>query len=889
MEAQAKVNVGWALWGKPPGSNSDYSVLAASAEPLSEAEFGSVLAHFAPGTPPTEDNLPSSLPWVIISRVGIEDRPYIGIAIQRSSKEADSVGRPITMTSYFCLPYAELIDPPVSYADLYRALAAVQLPYPEGGFIRLSIPRLDPAAIATKVTEQNWESSAAAAAALLLDGPVSIVGSEGSTMEERLQYLDAVAALLPFGYRSDFTASTWSDIGARHQIRLAFAARGRDDTGVVQWRSADGGASRGKPSGPGGIYLRLLHDVRGHRTGPAQLTALIDALAHAGAESGFGDPNGAINTLREFDFPFLVLAAVLDGTAQSADIRAVFARNRVTDVDSVGRQTLFGALIDLGDPQDLPTIRACWDPIVGGDTAVVRSALAHACRRLVWSSAPSLAVKEYLALAAEHGILDPVLADLVALPDTSSELRGGLGAAAQLIADWALSTPQPDLPLTTQAVAGTPLVVAELLSQLAGSDWGPQAALAWLGPEMGEFLQPFAVVLGSAAGLVDRPQLDQLARYGVGCVGALLETASHSGRLNLMLPAFTGWLAIRELSLPAADRAEARYWYDLLWALIRSDTTYEAWIDLALFASDNDPRFLLKTVYGPAAEPYCESLAAAWSELASGTGKAVDDLLAGRLTGYLDRVPWLADGLKVDTVILITQLLTQGGYRAQLASTVANALLNNPEAARSDAARQWLSRVRPDFGDPRSGSVLMLLRRPQSRLTEQDLVDLCTRGCREGTDPEELCRALAESAAVRSGSAALRLLDQVRARLYKVQVGQLDPYTWLKAFATCIAADGLGEEIAEGFRQMAVRAAYEDFVYRLDILYIATTRGRPDSQPDLSGDEIKYLEWAPRSLDYILKEARKRPGRSILRSGKRDREEAGDQAGHAAQDDHSAG
>lgn len=886
MEAQAEVNVGWALWGKPPGSNSDYSVLAASAEPLSEAEFGSVLAHFAPGTPPTEDNLPSSLPWVIISRVGIEDRPYIGMAIQRSSKEVDSVGRPITMTSYFCLPYAELAGLPVSYAGLYRELAAVQLPHSEGGLIRLSVPRLDAAVIAAKVTERNWEPSAAAAAALLLDGPVSIVGAEGSTMEERLHYLDAVAALLPFGYRSDLTASTWSDIGARHQIRLAFAARGRDETGVVQWRSAEGGASRGKPGSPGGSYLRLLHDVRAHRTGPTQLTALVDTLARAGAESGFGDPNGAINTLREFDFPFIVLAAVLDGTAEPADIRAVFERNRVPEVDSAGRQSLFSALIGLGDVQDLPTIRAWWDTIAGGETEAVRPALVSVCRRLLWSPAPGLAVKDYLALAAEHGMLDPVLADLVALPDTSAELRGGMSAAAQLIADWALSTLPPDLPLTRQALTGTPLVVAELLSQLAGSDWGPRAALDWLGPEMGEFLRAFAVVLGESGGLVDRPQLDQLAYYGVGCVGALLQAAAHSGRLNLMLPAFSGWLAIRELS--AADRDEAQYWCDLTWALLVSDPANQAWIDLALLASDNDPRFLLQTVYGATAEPYCESLTAAWSELAAGTGRAADDLLAGRLTEYLDRVPWLADELKVDTVILITQLLTHGGCRAQLASAVANALLNNPEAARSAAARQWLSQVRPDFNDPRSGSVLMLLRRPQPRLTEQDLVGLCARGCSEGTDPEELCRALADSGAVRSGSAALRLLDQLRARLYKVQVGQLDPYTWLKTFATCIAGGGLGEEIAEGLRKMVVQAAYEDFVYRLDILYIATTRGRPDSQPDLSSDEIKYLEWAPRSLDYILKEARKRPGRSILRGGKRDRDEDDDQAGHATQDNHNA-
>ena len=69
---------------------------------------------------------------------------------------------------------------------------------------------------------------------------------------------------------------------------------------------------------------------------------------------------------------------------------------------------------------------------------------------------------------------------------------------------------------------------------------------------------------------------------------------------------------------------------------------------------------------------------------------------------------------------------------------------------------------------------------------------------------------------------------------------------------------------------MALKAAYEDFIYRLDVLYIAATRGQPDALPDLSSDEIKYLEWVPKSLDQIFKEARQRRGRAILRSGKRE-------------------
>ena len=93
MENGTRVSAGWALWGKRPGASDDYSVLASSAEPLSPPEFASVLAHFAPGTPPAEERLPSSLPWIIISRMGVEDRQYLGMAIQKSTRDADAAGR----------------------------------------------------------------------------------------------------------------------------------------------------------------------------------------------------------------------------------------------------------------------------------------------------------------------------------------------------------------------------------------------------------------------------------------------------------------------------------------------------------------------------------------------------------------------------------------------------------------------------------------------------------------------------------------------------------------------------------------------------------------------------------------------------------------------------
>ena len=51
MADQVTVRAGWALWGKEPGSRTDYAVLACSTEPFSRADFGTIITRFAAGTP----------------------------------------------------------------------------------------------------------------------------------------------------------------------------------------------------------------------------------------------------------------------------------------------------------------------------------------------------------------------------------------------------------------------------------------------------------------------------------------------------------------------------------------------------------------------------------------------------------------------------------------------------------------------------------------------------------------------------------------------------------------------------------------------------------------------------------------------------------------------
>jgi hypothetical protein len=286
-------------------------------------------------------------------------------------------------------------------------------------------------------------------------------------------------------------------------------------------------------------------------------------------------------------------------------------------------------------------------------------------------------------------------------------------------------------------------------------------------------------------------------------------------------------------------------------------------------------------VSGRPAAQYCEFLAAAWSQLAADTGQAVDDLVTDGLIGYLNRAPWTSDPSHVETVVAIGSMLTAGGHRRRLESAITDVLLDAPEAGRLDVARNWLHRVLPDHDPAHSGDVLGMIRRPHSGLGDRELVELCARAFSERLDPEAVCHALAESGAVGSGQAALKLLDRLRARVYPMPAGPLNPREWLMTLAAFFADGTLGENIPEEFRRAAVMAAYRDFFYRLDILYTAVTKGNPNAQPELSSDEIKDLEWIPKSVDQILRDAKKRPGLGAkLRGVRRDRDEADDRPGN---------
>lgn len=229
--ATVTVPVQWALQGKARDDRG-FRVLACSTGDISEGNFTEILDRFAPGTL-------DWLPQVTVSYVSVKDRPgYLSMAFHEEAGGLDRLGRDVTSTRLFCMPYQQLAAGQVSYRAMYERFERLRLPgASEPPFpVELSRPGgtiPGDAARALPVVE------------LLLTGnPVCIVDAGSTSVSERLVYIDTVMSLLPYGLRAEMAAATWTSSTYRgHRFRLFFseaprraAESGRDDH-LVRWRT----------------------------------------------------------------------------------------------------------------------------------------------------------------------------------------------------------------------------------------------------------------------------------------------------------------------------------------------------------------------------------------------------------------------------------------------------------------------------------------------------------------------------------------------------------------------------------------------------------------------------------------------------------------------------
>ncbi|MGN9783799.1 hypothetical protein ACTMTF_20360 [Nonomuraea sp. ZG12] len=207
----ARPTAHWAVLGKTPQSLDDYDVIGFSTGALSKAEFSDWLKSFSSGTAE-----PKALPRVAASHFNRRGESWLGLSLQTKPESQDGFHRPYTMTWHVCLRWEQASKTPISYRALYEAL--LRKDFSGESPFRLSLRDYDPPRLSGIAN-----ATARRAAALLLTGkPVCVVRAE-LPMEQRLDFLDAVAALLPYGMRSGLAVSTWTNSASRHRIRLSFA------------------------------------------------------------------------------------------------------------------------------------------------------------------------------------------------------------------------------------------------------------------------------------------------------------------------------------------------------------------------------------------------------------------------------------------------------------------------------------------------------------------------------------------------------------------------------------------------------------------------------------------------------------------------------------------
>jgi hypothetical protein len=885
MEQPVPVSAGWALWSKQPGTRSDYSLLATSGEPLSEGEFASVVAHFVAGTPTTEPGRPDSLPWVTISRVGVADVAYLGISIVDATGAVDGTGRPIARTSYFCIPFNHL-PRPVSYFGLWKRLVDYELPYRDG-LIDLSVPALNAMALAADI-ERFGESVVQDTAALLLSGPVNVIGADNIELEERLHFLDAVASLLPYGYRAGgYTAATWSDSGTRHPIRLAFASRPRPNAKVVRWRS---GATEAV-SGPGQAYLARLRQLREQTAGArpearaTQLAELITALAEDKAPCGFDQPERAYESVRDFGRALEVASAVQAGTADPADVRDVLDRRLDTELAPERRREMLQFLVQKAGrvPQNWDAVDRAWERIVGSDSAAMLASMVAGARELLWGATPNLAIREYRLQSARFGIEDGLLAGLVEIPRAGSPAgrMDSVRAAARNVAEALGGLASPDsFPQTRHALVGNPLVATRLLVEVPASGRDLQAILSWLEPALTGPLSAFLDILGHHRRALGPDAIRWLVDLDREYVAALLEASAAQDCLGLVLPGLARWLGYSVLG-GGLSQEQRDYWRTQVQGLSLATTEAQAWADLMLLLLGYDPRYLPAGSDQRGRRKYSERVVGAWEGLSADLGPEAERALTRGLADYLGKRHWARERGQAAAVVELVGQLTANGRRRGLGQEVTGVLDQVPDAREWPFAREWLTPRKP-VPPARSASYPPPTYQPgeEARIpavtakprlgpgtgTQSSSVDWWSRGLGEQSTPEEVTefcvvafqenRTVAEvvaeverSRAIHSGAQAFELLRAVH-RTVTAPPRRPDTWDWLAEFTRLFADGRLGEPVSVEFRHRTTRHLLDGLGQRAFMLQIVA--GREDG---LDAKQAEYLSQLIKQLEEVQKEA----------------------------------
>ena len=290
-----RVAADWAWISKDAQAGIGSSVLATSR---GEVDFRPFIGRFVPGSPSssTPPEAPEAPPWVTVGPVVMQSGEILmTVSVREPSAERDHAGRAVWPHKLFVVGFDELARANASFQTISETALGTELPVPEHGMMPLGIAGQSPDELIRTIEAYGFEQFAALATAVL-EGPVVLAETRHLDRRQRLAILDAVAALLPYGFRAGLSVSSVVDNTSKHEIRLAFA----EFAGKGQRLLPLPGPAAEPRTEVATRYLKLLKEKE---CAPGLgLAPLVEYLWSLKEPHSFDNPETAITALVDLDF-----------------------------------------------------------------------------------------------------------------------------------------------------------------------------------------------------------------------------------------------------------------------------------------------------------------------------------------------------------------------------------------------------------------------------------------------------------------------------------------------------------------------------------------------------------------------------------------------------------
>ncbi|HLK79677.1 MAG TPA: hypothetical protein VKU77_39260 [Streptosporangiaceae bacterium] len=363
---ETQISTDWAWISKDPAEGIGYGVLRTSA---ASVDFRPFIGRYVSGSPSstTAPDAPDAPPWVTFGPdASGPDGILMSVSVQDRWQERDHVGRPVWPQRLFVMRFADLAAARASYQTMWAAVRDVQVSGQDPAPLPITVSGQVPGMLAATI-ERYGLAQLGAVAAALLDDPVAVSDAATLPRDERLRVLDAIAALLPYGFRADLSVSSVVDNTVKHEIRLAFADYPRAGQQLLSLRT---------PAPPlrsqlARRYLAILTekaDTRG-------LQAVLDHLWTFRRPYSFARPGIALPKLSELDFYGGFSRALHAGRASREEVLKFFAdpvqaREYWADFDPRLREEAISPYLADRDDTVMGAVLYSWD-FTGNDVAKV--------------------------------------------------------------------------------------------------------------------------------------------------------------------------------------------------------------------------------------------------------------------------------------------------------------------------------------------------------------------------------------------------------------------------------------------------------------------------------------------------------------------------------------